>query len=212
MKLAKYGMLAMLLVALAVPAMAVDTKGLIHHQVAGPRVAFQCDDGFLDNAYYENQGYVYGNAFSVGAGGPLSTLEFWHYGWSTWSGPSQYNVHVYDDMTCTEIAVLGPYTADDAYYGDVDQFQDLCPEGLNVTGDVAVMVEPLSCASPTDCYPDVYFDQTGTFDGCDRLFPISAPDCSPYMNGDFVLRIFVDECGNTPAHNVSWGALKATYK
>src|SRR5512143_2664564 len=90
----RLAILMLLCVAVAAPAMAVDLKGYVHHQAPGPRVLYQCDDGWLDNAYYENQGYVYGNAFNVGAGGPLSYVDFWHFGWYTWSGPSQYNLHI----------------------------------------------------------------------------------------------------------------------
>ena len=212
MRFAIQGLLVVLLVgAIAAPALAVDTKGYVHHQVVGPRVYYQCDDGWLDNAYYQNQGYVYGNAFDVGAGGPLSYVDFFHFGWYTWSGPSQYNLRIYDDLTCTLITTIGPYTADDAYDHDVEQIQDLCPAGVVVTGQVGVLLEPLSCAAPSDCYPDVYFDQTGNFDGCDRVFPISAPSCTPYMNGDFVFRIGVDEC-ETATKSVSWGGVKALYR
>ena len=82
--------LLFLVVVMAAPAMAIDTKGYVHHQVVRPRVPYQCDDGWLDNAYYQNQGYVYGNAFDVGTGGFLAVVDFWHFGWYTWSGPSQY--------------------------------------------------------------------------------------------------------------------------
>jgi hypothetical protein len=212
MRLAIRGLLFVMLVgAIAAPALAADVKGYVHHQLDGPRLLYMCDEGYLDNAYYENQGYVYGNAFDVGAGGLLSFIDFVHHGWFTWSGPSQYNLRVYDDATCTEIAVLGPYTADDAYSTDVEQLQNLCVENLVVTGQIGVLLEPLSCYQPTDCYPDVYFDQTGFFDGCDRVFPISAPDCTPYMNGDFVMRIGVDEC-DTPTQNATWGSVKALYR
>jgi hypothetical protein len=212
MRLAIRGLLLVLLVgAIAAPAMAFDTKGYVHHQLSGQRLLYQCDDGFLDNAYFQNQGYVYGNAFNVGAGGPLSFVDFVHFGWNTWSGPSQYILHVYDEGTCTEIAALGPYTADDAYNSDVEQLQDLCATGVAVTGQISVLLEPLSCVAPNDCYPDVYFDQTGNLDGCDRVFPLTAPDCTPYLNGDFVFRIGVDECG-TATQSVTWGNVKALYR
>jgi hypothetical protein len=212
MRTAIQGLLLVLLIgALVTPALALDSKGYVHHQDSSPRVAYQCDDGWLDNAYYENQGYGYGNGFSVGAGGPLSWIDFWHYGWSTWQGESQYQLHIFDEGTCTEVASIGPYAAADAYDMDQEEIEDLCGSGVSVTGDISVLVEPLSCASATDCYPDVYFDQTGTADGCDRVQDLAAPDCSPYWNGDFVLRIGVDECGS-PVEPTSWGGLKASYR
>jgi hypothetical protein len=180
-----------LIVVVATPALAFDTKGYVHHQATGPREVYQCDDGWLDNGYYQNQGYVYGNAYDFGTGGYLAYVSFWHSGWFTWSGPSQYNLRIYDDLTCTEIATLGPFTADDAYSGDVEEIEYLNSWGVNITGQVGVLLEPLSCVAPNDCYPCVYFDQTGDFDGCDRVFSISTPDCTPYFNGDFVFRVEV---------------------
>ncbi len=187
----RFAVFLLLTVVVAAPTLAADLKGFVHHQVAGPRDLYQCDEGFLDNAYYQNQGYVYGNAQDVGTGGLLSLVVFWHHGWFTWSGPSQYNLRIYDDLTCTEIATLGPFTADDAYDHDVEQVQDLNPANVYVSGQVGVLLEPLSCASPTDCYPCVYFDMTGNVDGCDRTFAIDSPNCTPVGWGDFVFRFEV---------------------
>lgn len=214
MKRACYTLLALFAAAMLVtPAIAFDMKGNVHHQApANPREIYQCDDGFLDNAYFENQGYAYGNAFNITTPGPLSTISYWHHGWFTLFGPYAYNVHVFDDATCTPICVIGPLEAADAYDHDEFEVEDLCDFQCAVTGNTIVAVEPLSCSAPNDCYPDVYFDQTGVFDGCDRILNLAAPDCSPQLNGDFVLQITVDECQPSPVQTSTWGHLKSIYR
>jgi len=215
MKQACYGLLALLFVAgLAAPALAYDMKGNVHHQgPQGPRMFYQCDDGNLDNGYYENQYVAYGNAFDVSASpGPLSWISFVHFGWFTLHGPYNYNIRVYDDLTCTQMCLIGPLEAADAYDHDEIEMEDLCTYQCMLTGPSAITVEPLSCYSSTDCYPDLYFDQTGPMDGCDRIIDINAPDCTPVLNGDFVLQVTVDECTPVPAEQVNWGTLKAIYR
>ncbi len=159
------------------------------------RTGFHCDDGFLDNAYYQHQGYVYGNAFDVGTGGALSFIAFWHYGWQTLDGPYDYNIRVFDEATCTEIAVITGLQADDAASTDQEEMRALLQYNVQVTGLISVLIEPLSCASPTDCFPCVYFDDTDPMNGCGRVFPLSAPQCTPFDNRDFVLRIEVGGAG-----------------
>jgi hypothetical protein len=205
------------LVIVAGSANALDMKSatpLGHTGDGSSRVAYACDDGNLDNAYFQASAAAYGNAFDVGAGGPLSRVEFWHYGWFTVVGPYDYDLKVYDETTCTEIASI-PLVAADAFDSDQFEEEDLCDFGVDVSGPIVVAVNALSCFDPTDCYPDVYFDQTGVFDGCDRIVTVADPtlDCSlPVLNGDFTVRINVDECGSTPTEEASWGQLKGLYR
>jgi hypothetical protein len=170
----------------------LDRRGA---EAEGRRFMFQCDDGFLDSAYYQHQGYVYGNAFDVGTGGALAFIAFWHYGWQTLDGPYDYNIRVFDEATCTEIAVITGLQADDAASTDQEERRALLQYNVLVTGLISVLIEPLSCASPTDCFPCVYFDFTDPMNGCGRVFPLSAPRCTPYDARDFVLRIDVDVPG-----------------
>ena len=208
-----HGIALALVVVLAVPAFAADVKLGNPHQApeSSGRIGFLCDDGNLDNAYFALEQTVYGNAFDVGAGGPLSYVEYWHYGWFTLQGPYDYNLKVFDDATCTEIASI-PLGAADAFDHDELEQEELCAYGVNVSGAIVVGVEPLSCFDPGDCYPDVYFDQTGPFDGCDRIIPLAAPDCTSPVNGDFTIRITVDECGGTPTSEETWGGVKSLYR
>lgn len=206
------------LVIVAGSANALDVKSAtpMGHTGSSGRVAYACDDGNLDNAYFENALTGYGNAFDVGAGGPLSSVEYWHYGWATLVGPYDYNLRVYDDGTCTEIGSIALQAAD-AFSSDQLEVEDLCDYGINVSGAIVVAVEPLSCSTPTDCYPDVYFDQTGVFDGCDRIIDVvGLTGCggppNGVANGDLTVRITVDECGVVPTEEHSWSAVKGLYR
>ena len=211
-----YHVLAVALVAMmAVPAFAADIKSPNLHDAPfnSGRVAFTCDDDVLSSAYFANALSAYGNAFDVGAGGPLSHVEFWHYGWFTLAGPYDYNLKVYDEATCTEIASI-PLVAAHAFDHDELAVEDLCTYGIAVSGAIVVAVEPLSCAAPTDCYPDVYFDDVAPVNDCTRIVDTTGPsgcDVGGFLN-DHVLRISVDECGGTPTDEASWGGVKNLYR
>ena len=208
------GVVVALAVVLAVPAFAADIKTPNLHDAPfnNGRVAFVCDDDVLENAYFENELTAYGNAFDVGAGGPLSVVGFWHYGWFTQVGPYDYNLKVYDEATCTEIASI-PLEAADAFDHDEFEEEDLCAYGVNVSGQIVVAVEPLSCAGPTDCYPDVYFERIAPINACSRIVDVATgAGCDVANQDDFLLRITVDECGGTPTEDNTWGGVKNLYR
>jgi hypothetical protein len=207
-----------LLAAVATPGLAIDVRGPNHHDApfAGdPRVAYSCDEGFLDNGYFQDNLTAYSNAFAGVVAGPLTTIEYWHYAWFEVHGPYDYNVLVYDEDTCTEICAIGPLQAADAYDHDELESENLCDFGCNVDGNVVVGVQPLTVSPFGYYHPTVYFDQTGAFDGCDRLVDVaSGVGCdTPFMNGDFTIRIAVDECdGGTPTETTSWSQIKSEYR
>ena len=201
----------------ATPASAFDVKELGAGNGGGSSVAFSCDEGAQDSAFYQNQGQAYGNAFDTGAGGPLSVLDFEHFGFG-FPGAYAYNVLVLDEATCTVVGSVNGLLAVDAAGAPAQEIVDLCDENIVVSGSTVVAIEPLTCAIPTDCYPDVLFDQTGTINECGRsLLVADNSGCDdPTIGGfgavDFLLRVSVDECGSTPTEVKSWSEVKDSFR
>jgi hypothetical protein len=200
---------------LAVPGFAVDTRGPIHVPAPpSPRDCYSCDEDWLDNGLYQSNQMVYGNAFDVGAGGPLSLIEFYHYSWYELVGPYEYYVVVYDEGTCSRICEIGPFSAADAYDHHEMEVEDLCASGCVVTDRVVVGIRPMSISTLGWYHPTVDIDETGFNDECDRRvdYATGAGCDIPDVTGDFVLRICVDECGPTAAEPTSWGRMKSLYR
>ncbi len=158
-----------------------------------------CSGVNADNAFYENGIYAYGNMLSVGEENhTLTTLDFLHYGWG-FAGPYDYDLLVYDALTCTVVHEVNGLVAADAAEQDVQELVDLCPYNMVVTGDLFVLIHPLSCYVPTDCYPDLYFDISTPPDGCGVRAEVGVPEsCVQILSSsgvvDFLQGITIDEC------------------
>jgi hypothetical protein len=211
--------LAALLVASS--ALAVDLHR--KHQaipISGPlfsvtqvNVVLGCDDNVASSAYYQATDDRLGNLFSFGSGAVLSHVGFWHYGYG-FAGPYSYDVEVWDPVSCTYVTGKNGLSATDAANAAAFDVADLCGDNIYLTGDLAVTIDPNTCAAPNDCYPDLLFD-----DQLNVFCPIiinnasTAPACydvSAY-NGPFLLRIDTNNCP-TPAKTRSWGDLKSIYR
>lgn len=200
---------------MAAPASALDVKAFGGQSENSSRAAFSCDEGAQDNAFYQNQGSFFGNAFDVGAGGPLSQVDFEHFGFG-FAGPYDYNLVVLDEATCTVVGTVNGLSAQDAGTTAAQEIVDTCDEDIQVSGNTVVTVEPLTCLAANDCYPDLFFDSTGVVNSCGRIVAGGAGCDTPAQSAtgplDFLLRITVDECEPTPTESVSWSHMKNTYR
>lgn len=209
-------LVACAIVALAVaPASALDVKAFGGQSDHSSRVAYSCDEGAQDSAFYQNQGSLYGNAFDTGAGGPLSVVDFEHFGFG-FPGPYDYNIVVYAEGTCTVVGSVNGLSAVDAATVPGAESVDVCDADIQVSGSTVVTVEPLTCAAPNDCYPDVFFDASGVVNSCGRIVTGGAGCDTPAQGSagplDFLLRASVDECGSTPTEVVTWSNVKNSYR
>jgi hypothetical protein len=172
-----------------------------------------CDDGVEVNAYFQGTDDRIGNVFNFGSGAVLDAVGFDHYGFG-FAGPYNYDLELWDPTSCTMIAAVNNLVASDAAATSVFDVVDLCGNNLFVAGDVTVAIDPNSCISATDCYPDIIFDdQIDVF--CPMIIPnaSTSPICfdySPY-SGPFILRVETDNCP-TPAAKHSWGSVKTLYR
>jgi hypothetical protein len=118
----------------------------------------------------------------------LNKIDFHHASWGT-TGIWQYNIHVVDWSTFTEIAVVGPMTTtgDDKWENNV-----LLGSIAGVGGKmIGIMLEPLS-NSPTDAYPTFSSDNVGP-DGVSVFGQL--PDFSgfgPSAIGDFLQNLWIE--------------------
>ena len=212
-------LLALLAVSIVGSAAAMDLqmKGTPPPFAFTARTAYYCNGSVGENAFYELATAAYGNAYSVGVGGPLSYLDFVHFGWTTLYGPYEYHVVVYDQATCTQMCDFGSLFAGDAAAGPTEEIVEVCNYNCNVTGDVIVAIRPMSCAAPNDCYPDIYFDFTGAL-GCGSIvdYSVIPEECAQILSTsgvvDFLFGIYVDECAPTATESTTWGAMKALYR
>jgi hypothetical protein len=172
-----------------------------------------CDDGVAANAYYQNTDDRLGNLFSFGASARLSRVAFAHYGFG-FPGPYMYDIEIWDPASCTFVTAKNNLVAQDAANAIAVEDVDLCSDNILVSGNELVMIDPNSCLAPTDCYPDLLFDdQTGVV--CPVIInnASTAPACydvSPY-SGPFLLRVETDNCP-VPTKKTSWGELKTLYR
>ncbi len=174
---------------------------------------YACDDGIASSAYFQGTDDRLGNSFNFGSGAVLSTVAFAHYGFG-FSGPYNYDLEVWDPTSCTFIAAKNGLVAADAANDAVIENVDLCGSNLFVAGEALVAVDPNSCLSATDCYPDILFDdQVGVYCPYIIVTASTAPVCfdySPY-SGPFLLQVETDNCP-TPAVKHSWGSVKTLYR
>jgi hypothetical protein len=223
MKRMVIALLVILGLAVASAAMAVDVlpkkNGLpqARHIDRSPRFAatavFGCDNGVESNAYFQGTDDRVGNVFNFGSGAVLSAVGFDHFGFG-FAGPYNYALELWDPTSCTFIASVNNLVASDAAAASVFEVVDVCGSNLFVAGDVAVTIDPNSCIDPTDCYPDLVFDdQINVVCPTIIVDASTSPTCfdySPY-SGPFILRVETDNCP-TPAAKHSWGSVKTLYR
>jgi hypothetical protein len=172
-----------------------------------------CDDGSPMSAYYQNTDDRIGNVFDFGSGAVLSAVGFAHYGFG-FAGPYNYDLELWDPTSCTFIASVNNQVASDAASSVPFDVLNVCGSNLFVAGNVGVMIDPNSCLSPTDCYPDILFDdQIGV--PCPYIIAdaSTAPACLDYspVSGPFIVEVETDNCP-TPAAKHSWGSVKTLYR
>lgn len=173
-----------------------------------------CDNGNLENAYFQDANWRIGNLFDFGSGALISSIEFVHYGFG-FPGPYNYDIELWDPTSCTFISSVNGLVAADAAAAPEAELVSLCPQNLYVTGPVIVAIDPNTCADPTDCYPDIiYDDQIGVF--CPVIVDATNPaaaDCydQSSVSGPFLLRVETNNCP-VPAKSGSWGSVKVLYR
>ncbi len=174
------------------------------------REVYSCDDGFQDSGLYQDNLTVYSNAFDVGGGGMLTSIEFWHYAWGELAGPYDYMVIVYDEASCTVLCEIGPLQAADAMNDHVLESVDLTPYGCMVSGYVTVGIQALSMSPYGYYHPTIDFEYL-PLDGCMRLVDYaSSTGCDvPSDQGDFLLRIGVTDA--TPTEDSTFSTIKVMY-
>ena len=174
-------------------------------------VAQVCDNGVNFNAFFQADIRRYGNEFNFGAGARLSSIEMVHDGWETLFGPYMFDVELWDVTTCTLIASADNLAASDAFDGAITESFNLCPFELEAAGAVGVMIDANSCSDPSDCYPDISWDNTTP--ECQWIITPGAPSLCQFSPtaGDFLLRVDLDNCP-TPTRPVTWGTIKQKYR
>jgi len=172
-----------------------------------------CDDGVFFSGWFQGTDDRVGNVFDFGSGAVLSEVAFVHYGFG-FSGPYNYDIEIWDQASCTFVAAKNNLVAADA--AGAVQIEDvlLCADNLFVAGNMVVTIDPNTCANPTDCYPDVLFDDQ-IFVACPIIIgnASTSPVCNDVSDfgGPFLLRVAIDECP-TPTRTHSWGQVKAIYR
>jgi hypothetical protein len=140
-------------------------------------------------------------------------VDFVHYDWGN-AGPFAYDLEVWDPASCTLVAGKYGLVAADVPNTNVTESVDMCSAGIHVAGTMVVAINPNTCVSATDCYPDLVFD-----DQMNVQCPViinnasTSPACndlSPY-GGPFLLRVGVNNCV-VPTRRDSWGQLKSIYR
>ncbi len=221
MRLAASVLVLGLALALAVPASATMQR---HGAVSMPGFSIQntpmgalafvgCDNGSPYSGYYQADDDRLGNLFDFGTSSRLSKVSFAHYGFGT-PGPYNYGIDVWDPTSCTLVNARSGLVAGDAAAAVGVEDVDYCSSTLALSGVMVVALNPNSCNTPTDCYPDLLFDtQLNVFCPVVINSAESTPACydvSPY-NGPFLLRVEMDNCP-TPTQNKTWGQLKSIYR
>jgi len=174
------------------------------------RDVFTCDDGTGTNGLYQDNLTAYGNAFDVGIGGQLTTLEFVHHAWYELSGPYDYMLYVYAEDDCTELYAIGPLQAADAYSTYVTETVNLTSYGIIVAGNIVVGIQAMSLSPYGYYHPTVAFEEV-PLDNCMRLVDINtSTGCSTVStSGDFAIRITIEP--TTATADGTFSAVKALY-
>lgn len=206
---------------LATSAMAVDLQkrpsGLIG---TAPEMASQptlnvilgCDNGNAFSAFFQKDNARYGNVFNFPPGSKLTAFEFLHYGFQTLVGPYNYDLELWDWNTCTYIGGVNNLQAADAFASVQAEYENVCNSNLIVSGDVAVTVDANSCFDPTDCYPDVLFDDQ-ILVVCPVVVDLDFNVCYGVedQSGPFIFRVEYNNCP-VPVTPASWGKVKVLYR
>ena len=170
-----------------------------------------CDDGNANSAYYQWDTGRYGNFFTLPANTRLSAVEFAHYGFG-FEGPYDYDLEMWDGTSCTMIAEVPGLVAQDAAYGIGVEQVYLCPFNLVMGGNVIVAIDANTCLEPSDCYPDLlYDDQVGVF--CPFIVDATTGECFDVSahSGPFLLRLEINGCP-VPTIPRNWGSVKGLYR
>jgi len=146
-------------------------------------------DGNPANGYFQSYDYVYGVVFNLAAypDATLEAIDFHHASWGT-LGTWDYQVHVVDWDTYTEVALVGPFqtTGNDIWEVNVPLGQIMGYGG----GQVGIMLEPMS-NSPTDAYPCFSADNVGP-DGVSVYGPLpNYAGLGVSTIGDFLLDLWI---------------------
>ena len=158
---------------------------------ASAAAALGCDDGVTFSGWFQYTDDRLGNLFDFGAGSTLSSVSFTHYDYST-AGPYSYNLEVWDPASCTYVTGKSGLTAASSVWANTTETVDLCSSNIVLAGNMIVAIDPNTCNSPTDCYPNLVFD-----DQLNVACPViinnasTSPACydlSPY-GGPFLLRV-----------------------
>ncbi len=193
---------------IAASAFAMDMRTGTQSMVDWPsdRDAYSCDSEIFDSGFYQDM-IIYGNAFDVGAGGMLTTVEFWHYAWGEVAGPYDYTLFVMDEATCAVLCQFDLQAAD-SMNDHVLEVVDLSAEGCMVSGNIVVGVLPLTVSPYGYYHPTLDFEYS-PLDGCMRQVVDFVGCDTPLDNGDFLLRITVET--TTATDGVSFSTVKAIY-
>jgi len=162
---------------------------------AGISTFGQCDNGVLNSAFFEHDDRRYGNSFNFPSGSWLSYVQFAHHGWQTLHGPYDYDIELWDQASCTMVGAANGLTAADAYDSDQVELVNVCAEQIVLSGDVIVAINPNSCFTPSDCYPDLYFDDQLEV-ACPWVVDATTGQCTDVSpdGGPFVLRVGYNSC------------------
>jgi hypothetical protein len=206
--------LASLALASSAPAIDFNQKSVMPETTAPDFTMAQvlaCDNGNPQSAYFQSDVGRYGNLFNLGNGARLSHLEFAHFGFG-FPGPYNYDLELWDPTSCTLVLAVNGLVAQDAANDIMVESVDLCPRNLTAAGNVIVAIDANSCATPSDCYPDVLYDpQLNVF--CPVIVDASTGQCFDVSadSGPFLLRLEIDNCA-VPTVPKTWGAVKNIYR
>lgn len=170
-----------------------------------------CDNGNQNNAFFQDDLARYGNRFNFGAGSVLTSVEFVHFGFG-FAGPYNYDIELWDATSCTPIASVNNLVAADAAGAPMVESENVCASNIQLTGDVIVAIDANSCLVPTDCYPDVIFDDNLAAT-CQYVVDATNFQCIALsgQSGAFLLRVDTNNCP-VPVTPSSWGGLKQIYR
>jgi hypothetical protein len=169
-----------------------------------------CDNGNAFSAYYQGTDERFGNRLSFGASAQLSTVEFAHFGFG-FPGPYLYDLEMWDPTSCTMIVSVDNLVAGDASASIQVETIPLCLQGIQLSGDVLVTLDPNTCLDPTDCYPDLIYDDQVNIACPYGISATAFPSCINLSTGAFLLRAEIDGCP-TPSVSRTWGAVKSLYR
>jgi hypothetical protein len=172
-----------------------------------------CTDGVPASAYYFYADDRMGNLFDFGTGTQLTKLQFAHYGYGT-PGPYDYDIELWDPFSCTFISSKNNLVAADAAASIQVETVDLCSANLYSTGLTVVTIDANTCNDPTDCYPDLlYDDQIDVF--CPVIISNASTSAACYdvsgFNGPFLMIGEFNNC-TSGIKQTTWGNLKNIYR